>query len=159
MTLSNPYPRAAWPRLLCALAANDVKRVAQTIASEHTVADVALPRSGLGLLQLRDSALGDNYFLGEIPLTRAHVRITARDGRTVEGAAQLMDDRARLARAVAILDGVLASGLPGAEAALSLLEAGARIIAETERERRVLLSATRVDFAMLSSAEEEDEDA
>lgn len=158
MTDSNPYPRADWPPLLCALSATDVKRVAEHLASDHHVEDLVLPQSGLGLLQLRDSARADRYFLGEVPLARAHVRITAQDGQSAEGAAQLLDDRAGLARAVAILDGVLAVDMPGADAAITLLHKGAGILAEKTRERRALLSTTRVDFAMLGMAGEEDDD-
>ena len=88
--------RAQWPRLLAALPAPQVKRCADELASRWQVADVALPQSGLGLLQLQDSALGDRYFLGEIPLARAHVRLVRADGQSTEGAAQLLDDRASL---------------------------------------------------------------
>jgi alpha-D-ribose 1-methylphosphonate 5-triphosphate synthase subunit PhnG len=155
----NPYPRADWPSLLSALPAAEVRRVAQTLAAAYRVEDLLLPQSGLGLLQLRDSALGERYFLGEIPLARAHVRMTNRDGQSIEGAAQLLDDRAGLARAIAILDGLLAASPTGIEAALNLLQAGDEIRQRTQRERRALLSATRVDFAMLGTADEEDEDA
>ena len=108
-----PDKRADWARLLSALPAAEVMQAASDLMCRYTVEDITLPQAGLGLMQLNDSALGDAYFLGEIPLVRAHVRVSSADGRQVEGGAQLLDDRSDLARAVAILDAVLAGGLPG----------------------------------------------
>ncbi len=123
------------------------------------MADVALPQSGLGLLQLQDSALGDRYFLGEIPLARAHVRLVHADGQSTEGAAQLLDDRASLARAIAILDAVKAAQWPGSERVDALLQAGLTHWQGIEASRNALLARTRVDFALLGANEEEDDDA
>jgi alpha-D-ribose 1-methylphosphonate 5-triphosphate synthase subunit PhnG len=155
----NPHPRSDWARLLCALPSAEVKWAASQLARQYAIEDLTLPQAGLGLLQLRDSALADNYFLGEIPVARAHVRLTAADGRRVEGASQLLDDRAGLAQAVAILDAVLAAGLQGAEAAVSLLQRGQLRCEELAAQRRALLTATRVDFSLLGMAIEEGDDA
>ncbi|WP_275096166.1 phosphonate C-P lyase system protein PhnG [Sedimenticola hydrogenitrophicus] len=152
------YERADWARLLCAHPAAEVKQAASDLAYRHTVEDLTLPQAGLGLMQLRDSALRDAYFLGEIPLARAHVRVTTAEGRQSEGGAQLLDDRSGLARAVAILDAVLAGGLPGAEAVVPLLERGRERCEALAAERRAQLAATRVDFSLLGTTDEEDED-
>lgn len=159
MTAPNPYPRGDWPHLLSALPATRVAQTARALTADCAVEDLSLPSAGLGLLQLRDGALGDAYFIGEVPLARAHVRLTTRDGRSAEGAAQLLDDRAGLARAIALLDALLAERLPGAEQALALLQTGAEIRRQEARERRALLQATRVDFSLLGSGEEELDDA
>lgn len=159
MTSPNLYSRADWPRLLAAADSGGVKRLAARLAERHGVEDLALPEAGLGLLKLADGALGDDYFLGEIPVARAHVRLTTADGRSVEGAAQLLDDRTALARAVAVLDAALAGRLPGWEGAVSLLDEGARRLAEQAEARRALLAHTRVDFSLLGAADEEDDDA
>lgn len=153
-----PYERADWARLLCALPAAEVKQAATDLMRRHTVEDLTLPQAGLGLLQLRDSALRDAYFLGEIPLAHAHVRVTTIEGQQAEGGAQLLDDRSGLARAVAILDAVLAGRLPGAEAVASLLERGRQCCEVLAAERRAQLAATRVDFSLLGATDEEDED-
>lgn len=158
MTAPDSYPRSDWPRLLSALPATQVQQAAQTLATDCAVEDLSLPNAGLGLLQLCDGALGDAYFLGEVPLARAHVRLTTGDGRSAEGAAQLLDDRAGLARAIAILDALLVERLPGAEQALALLHKGSEIRQTEARERRALLQATRVDFSLLGSGEEEMDD-
>jgi alpha-D-ribose 1-methylphosphonate 5-triphosphate synthase subunit PhnG len=151
--------RGDWLRLWSALSPGRVKAVADGFAQRYRIEDLDASPSGLGLLPLRDSALGESYFLGEIPLARAHVRIIDDAGMVAEGAAVLLDDRASLTRAMAILDGVLAARLPRLEPILELLEEGARAVDEIAAGRRALLAATRVDFSLLGTADEDDEDA
>lgn len=139
--------------------AGRLRALAGELSGRYRIDDLELPQSGLGLLPLNDSALGEAYFLGEIPLARAHVRISDAHGKSVEGAVILLDDRASLARALAILDGVLAARLPGHEAALELLVAGAEKMTEIEVKRKKLLAATRVDFSLLGTHDDEDDDA
>ncbi len=145
-------PRADWLRLWSALPARQTQSLATQLAQTYGVEDLELPQSGLGLLPLTDSALGDTYFVGEIPLARAHVRLSL-ENQTTEGAAMLLDDRAGLARALAILDGVLAARWMGHEDAEALLYEGARLIEMEQHRRRALLAATRVDFALLGTTE------
>lgn len=152
-------PRAQWPRLLAALPAKDIKRCADELARGWQVTDVSLPQSGLGLLQLRDSALAENYFLGEIPVARAHVRLVRPDSQSIEGAAQLMDDRASLVRAIAIMDAVKAAQWPGSERVDELLQAGQSHWQGIEASRKALLAITRVEFSLLGANDEEDNDA
>ncbi len=150
--------RAQWPRLLAALPAREVLDCAGALTADWQVGDVTLPQSGLGLLQLRDSALGEPYFLGEIPLARAHVRLTRPDGASAEGAAQLLDDRAGLARAIAILDAIKAAQWPGHERIDALLDAGAVRVEQEAALRRATLARTRVDFSMLGTTDEDEDD-
>jgi len=153
----HPYPRSTWPRLLCALQANELQRTVAEITRDFTIDDLVAPQSGLGLLQLRDGAFAEPYFIGEIPLSCAHVRVHAPDGRNAEGAAQLLDDRVNQARAIAILDAVLAERLPGWETVISLLQCGERHLAKAEAARKTMLGKTRVDFSMLSVEVDEEE--
>jgi phosphonate C-P lyase system protein PhnG len=81
------------------------------------------------------------------------------DGRTVEGAAQLLDDRASLARAIAVIDAVLAAQLPGQDQAHALLAIGQHRLDEQTAQRRALLASTRVHFSLLGTSEEENDDA
>lgn len=160
MTFSNPYPRTEWPRLLSAVSAAEIKETASMCEKAfHQIEDLIKPQSGLALLQLRDSALSEAYFIGEIPLSRAHVRITTFDGKCFEGAAQIMDDRSSVVRAIAILDGVLASRIQSSELILALLHKGNEAIKKIDLERKALLNVTRVNFEMLSANNEEDDDA
>lgn len=150
-------PRTDWPRYLMAVAPERVKAVANEISGPWTVEDVQIPQAGLALLQLRDGALGDTYFPGEIPLATAWIRIREGDRILGEGAAQLVDDRAGLARAIAVLDAILAAGLAGQETIWSLLEEGRQHVEAIQRDRRRLLAATRVDFSLLGAEEMDDE--
>ncbi len=145
-------------RLWSTLEPKRITESATELAERNLVEDLDLPQSGLGLLPLKDGALGEPYFLGEVPVTRAHVRIRDNQGRNGEGAAIALDDRSGMARALAILDGVLASGLTGWERAVQLLDEGQGKIASIQRERNKLLAATRVDFSLLGTEAESEND-
>ncbi|AVZ79861.1 phosphonate C-P lyase system protein PhnG [Zoogloeaceae bacteirum Par-f-2] len=158
MTIEFDTPaRARWLRLWSALPASQTHALAKQLAESYQTEDLDLPQSGLGLMPVTDSALGDTYFVGEIPLARAHVRLS-HENQTTEGAATLLDDRAGLARALAVLDGVLAARWPGHEEALALLMEGARVVEAENQARRALLASTRVDFALLGTTEEDDDE-
>jgi len=151
-------PRQEWAAALSALPTKEVKAVADSFASSCQVRDVTLPQSGLGLLTLRDGAFHEAFHLGEVPVARAHVVLRTPDGHESSGGAVLIDDRATIARAIAILDGALAGRLPGWETAAALVERGYSARAEKFAERKHILASTRVDFSLLGQAEEEDGD-
>mgnify|MGYP001618086369 FL=1 len=148
-------PRSHWGALLAQLPAEQVRTAAAALELE--IVDITLPQSGLGLMQLNDSALNDGFYLGEIPVARAHVRVKSANGQEGKGGAVLLDDRARLARAIAVLDAVLAARLPGCEAAATLVEQGMAAHQQLAQARRALLARTHVDFSLLGQEEEEDE--
>jgi alpha-D-ribose 1-methylphosphonate 5-triphosphate synthase subunit PhnG len=150
--------RGDWPRALAALPADELKAAADAIARRHDVQDVGLPQAGLGLLTLRDGAFHEPFYLGEIPVARAHVVVRTHDGREANGGALLVDDRACLARALAILDATLSAHLPGWETVAALVERGISRRSELEAQRRRMLARTRVDFSLLAQAEEEDDE-
>ncbi len=151
-------PRQEWAAALSALPTKEVKAVADSFASSCQVRDVTLPQSGLGLLTLRDGAFHEAFHLGEIPVARAHVVLRTQGGQESSGGAVLIDDRATIARAIAILDGALAGRLPGWEGVAALVERGHSARAEKFAERKHILASTRVDFSLLGQAEEEDGD-
>ncbi|PKM06245.1 MAG: phosphonate C-P lyase system protein PhnG [Gammaproteobacteria bacterium HGW-Gammaproteobacteria-7] len=147
-------PRNRWGALLAQLPADQVRSAAAVLELE--IVDITLPQSGLGLMHLSDSALNDGFYLGEIPVARAHVRVKCADGRSGEGGAVLLDDRARLARAIAVLDAALAAQLPGWETVATLVAQGLAAHEQRAQMRRALLARTHVDFSLLGQ-EEEDE--
>ena len=150
--------RTQWPRLLLACPPESVRILARRLAQQHEVQDVQLPQSGLALLKLCDSAQGEAYYPGEVRLAVARVRVTTADGTQSEGSAQLLDDRASLARAIAVIDAVLAGQLPGHEEALPVLAAGRVRLAEQKAQRLALLATTRVDFSLLGTTEQDDDE-
>jgi alpha-D-ribose 1-methylphosphonate 5-triphosphate synthase subunit PhnG len=144
-------------RCWLALPAERVLALAQRLAQTYRVEDLSLPASGLGLLTLQDGAFGQTYNLGEIPLASARVRLHSADRALCEGAACVLDDRTALGRALAILDGLCAAGWPGHEQAQALLAEGQMALEAVARQRRALLVATKVDFALLSTQEDDEE--
>lgn len=152
----NNIPRSQWLRMWQACEPAHIKALAKQVSSGCSIVDLHIPKAGLGLLQLRDSALGDAYFLGEIPVTKAHLRIHSPNGQVAEGAAICMDDRVGLTRSMAILDGVLAAQLPGWELVEHSLHTGSSLVQQDAALRRANLSATKVDFSLLSTMDEDE---
>jgi len=151
-------PRKDWPSALCALNANKVKEVVALLLQNFEVRDVALPQAGLGLLNMRDSAFHESYFIGEMPVARSEVILRTSSGEETRGGAVIVDDRAQFARSIAILDAVLASKLAGWEHAAELVERGIEVRQLKDKERKKLLTATRVDFSLLGQEDDEDEE-
>jgi alpha-D-ribose 1-methylphosphonate 5-triphosphate synthase subunit PhnG len=150
-------PRGQWVRALAACAGAEVTALAERVASTYEIAHKRVPQAGLGLLQMRDGAFAEPYYLGEIPVSAAHVQLTDRSGSRFEGAAQVMADDADLAGAMAVCDAVLAHRLSGWEQVAALVEEGARRCNDETRQRAVLLQRTEVDFSELSQLENDDE--
>lgn len=150
-------PRNDWPRALCQINAAEIKAVAASLCRDIEVRDVVLPQAGLGLLSLTDGAFHEPFYLGEIPVARAEVILTTTDGREAHGGSVLVDDRAQLARSIAILDAILSGKLPGCDVAENLVKNGELVRMQKISERRQMLAATRVDFSLLE--QEDDEDA
>ncbi|WP_124949152.1 phosphonate C-P lyase system protein PhnG [Sulfuriferula thiophila] len=151
-------PRNKWPSALCSLPASEVRYLADVLSGELEVRDVALPHAGLGLLNMREGAFQESYFIGEIPVARAEVVIRDMAGNEVRGGALIVDDRVQLARAIAILDAVIAGKLPGWVNAMTLVQQGLEAHQQNETERKHLLAATRVDFSLLGQEDDEDEE-
>ncbi|MEX3944485.1 phosphonate C-P lyase system protein PhnG [Paraburkholderia sp. BR10937] len=149
--------RGDWMRYWMNVPAQRIRELAHHLSERFQVADLEIPQSGLALVPLADAAMGEIYYLGEIPVAKAHVRLTNPQGSTAEGAAIVMVDRTSLIRALAILDAVTAAAWPGHEDAMRLLHEGKRAVEATAADRKKLLAATRVDFSLLATQEDDDE--
>lgn len=151
--------RESWMRALMAHPPTQIKTLAARLSEGMDVLLTQLPQAGLGLLTLRDGAFDEAFYLGEFPLSVCRVELVVADGQRAAGGAQVMADDAELARALAILDALLAARIPGWEIVESLVDAGQALCRQTASRRNAMLAATRVDFAMLNNSEDEDEDA
>ena len=149
--------RRNWTRALTAHRPAELKALAERLSHGCEVRTTRLPQAGLGLLAVTDGALREPYFLGEFPVSTCSVEIMWPDGRRAEGGCSVMADDAGLAHALAVLDGLLAGDLPGAAEVAAMVEAGTRLRAEQDARRDAVLAATRVDFTMLNSAQEDDD--
>ena len=97
-------PRSFWLRALKLVPLDEVKAVIDSIINEYEIAYKSIPQSGLGVLQTKDTALHEPYFLGEFPIATSWVVLTDAQGNTFDGAAQLMDDDENLASLFAVCD-------------------------------------------------------
>lgn len=144
----------------CLLAAgrDRVLDTAHTVSEGLSVFPLQSAENGLALMQWRDAVMHQPFYLGEVPLSRAAVAVTAGGGPRVHGAAVIMADDAKLAQALALLDAIWAHRLPGAEVIDVLAESGAHVRGRIRAERQAMLKRTRVDFALLSETDDEDEE-
>lgn len=148
--------RSQWCNALQAVPEKQILSLTKEMMSTWRVRSKVIPQAGLGMLKLRDSALGEPFYLGEFPLASAWIEVETADGTVAEGAAQIMSDRTELAEALAFCDVVLAERLPGWEQVAELLTEGAAIRARIAEERKQILSRTQVDFSLLDEVEVED---
>lgn len=149
--------RSDWPRALATQSTKQLTAVLDEMTAHWTITPVQLPQTGLAMLQLRDSAFNDPYFLGEIPLASAWVSIRTEDQQEYQGAAQLMDDDQDKIEALAVADAILAHQLPGWLALYQLVEIGMTELTTEQNLRSAMLEKTRVDFALLNAAENDDD--
>lgn len=143
--------RTEWIRALKALPKKDLFDLSNELSEGWQLRPKSLPQSGLGMMKLKDSAFNDAFYLGEFPISSAWLEVTTPDGRNAEGAAQVMDDNTELAEALALCDAILSSKLPGWERIYNLVEKGIAITEKTNRERKMILARTRVDFSLLDN--------
>lgn len=141
--------RSSWVSALSAVPEHDLIALSEELACGWQVRPKALPQTGLGLLKLNDGALRDDFYLGEFPLASAWLEVLTPEGQRAEGAAQVMHDSQAVAEAMALCDAVLSARLPGWQRVAWLIEKGEALRDATQRERKLMLAHTRVDFSML----------
>lgn len=142
-------PRGSWGRLLALVDRTELLALSRALASQLQVEPTAPPEAGLVLLTLRDGAGGAAFHVGEMPAAQIALRVVAPDGRAGEGGAIVAGEDLERAEAVALFDAILAADLPGAAQVGALLARGAGRAAEVDRQRRLVLARTRVEFGTL----------
>jgi alpha-D-ribose 1-methylphosphonate 5-triphosphate synthase subunit PhnG len=145
-----------WLRALSALEPEKLTAQVAALTEKWHITDRSLPQSGLAMLKIRESAGGEPFYLGEIPLTTTWLEIRDPDGGEAQGAAQIMADNLDLARTLAICDGILAKKLVGHEIVRSLVRQGWQRCQAEDQKRRTMLATTRVDFSLLDDVGEGD---
>lgn len=157
-TFGNVQPpgRNSWPSLLALLPS---ATIAESLASVqelgYSYGPIQPSGDGFALLQLEDSTQRQPFNLGELPLATAVVRVTTPDGRTLDGAAQLMTSDVALVEGIAVWDAILADDDQVDESTAAwrigaaLLEQAQVQRDELTRERQAILGATHVKFQMM----------
>ena len=138
-----------WLRSLTALNPETVIQLASKLTQGWKVSYEAIPQKGLSLLQLQDSVFKEPYYLGEIPLSTAQVRLENADGQSYQGGVQVMSDVPDFATSLAICDAIFSNELMGWEQVAELIYRGRAIRQEEDRLRGAMLAKTRVDFSLL----------
>ncbi len=154
--MNQTITRSTLAACLVAAGRNRVLSCAHAASQGLTVQVLQPAEAGMALMQWRDAVMHQPFYLGEVPLSRAAVAISC-DKRRVEGGAVVMADDAELAEALAVLDAVWVHRLPGAGDVDELADIGQRARACVRAERQAMLKRTRVDFALLSETDAEDQ--
>jgi len=147
--------RKYWFQSLAGLPESQVQQAAEDVVQEWKLVHRQLPKAGLGLLQIRDGALGENFYLGEYPLATAHIELQNEQGKGFAGAAVVMADDTARAVSIAICDAVYTHRLPGWEKIGQLVEEGIAMRQREKNIRKGMLLRTKVDFSLLETADEE----
>ncbi|MBW4475088.1 MAG: phosphonate C-P lyase system protein PhnG [Stenomitos rutilans HA7619-LM2] len=147
-------PQSQWVRALTAHPSQTIQSLAEQLTFNWQVNYKALPQAGLSLLQMADGVFHEPYYLGEIPLACAWIELTNSAQESFEGAAQVMDDSAELAVALAVCDAVMTHQLSGWQKVAELIQQGMEKRTWEDQQRGLMLAKTRVNFALLSEDEE-----
>lgn len=147
-------PRSLWIRSLQQVPVNEIKAVVDSVIHEYSVSYKSLPQSGLGVLQTKDTAMHEPYFLGEFPIATSWVVLTNQHGQAFEGAAKIMDDDENLASLFAVCDAMMANDLIGSSKLAELIELGHFKLEKEAQTRKAMLGSTAVDFSLLGATEE-----
>ncbi|ABM05369.1 putative PhnG protein [Psychromonas ingrahamii 37] len=149
-------PRSAWIRALKLVPVDEIKALIDAVINEYQVSYKSIPQTGLGVLQTKDTAMHEPYFLGEFPIAISWVVLTDKQGKTFEGAAQLMDDDQNLASLLAVCDAILANDLMACSKLSDLLERGEFKFEQEALTRKAMLGSTVVDFSLLGATNEKE---
>ncbi len=146
-----------WLRALTAHSPKIVIQLAAQLTEGWEISYETIPQTGLSLLQLQDSVFHEPYYLGEIPLSTAWVKLKIGNGQNYEGAAQVMSDVPNLATSLAICDAIFMNQLEGWREVAYLIERGRVIRQEEDNLRGAMLTKTKVDFSLLNQEESDAE--
>lgn len=112
-----------------------LKAVAETLLPQLGPVEVVQSRTGLVMLPFRDTVQGTDFFLGEVLVAEAHIRVGGVDGYGMVTGRDL-----ERAMAMAVLDAGRSLGLPEASAfaareALNQAEEEAALLRQVEATR------------------------
>lgn len=88
--------------------ASEVKQFADSLIPELDKIEVLHNRTGLAMLPMREPVQGATFYLGEVLLAEAHVRLTGKD---IEGYAACLGRDVEHALAIALIDAANTAGL------------------------------------------------
>ncbi len=122
--------------------------LAEEIRLRYPVVEVKPPQEGLTMIKLREQARNTLFYLGEILITEAKVRINGHSGLGL-----VCGNNSRLAADLAVIDAACNGRLPESERWEERLITAWKEIVEREEEENGKILETKVNFA---SMQEED---
>lgn len=130
-----------------------VLALAEALVAGRTLEHLQVPQDGLWLLRMEEPVRRDGFFIGEVPVGQACVRLVDAARGHADGGAVLLHADRELAVAAAVCDAVARAGWPGADEVARLRASGAAVRVQAEAVRRGILDRTRVDFSELGQEE------
>lgn len=121
-------------------------RLSRDIQNRHEVVTVAEPSAGLVMTTMRETARQSRFYLGEVMVTEAKVRI----GESL-GLGIIAGDESAAAFDLAVIDAAFNAGVAPLDEWLPALEAEERRIAEREASEDARILQTRVDFQTMDT--------
>jgi alpha-D-ribose 1-methylphosphonate 5-triphosphate synthase subunit PhnG len=151
--------RAQWGAALASQPRDAVCALGDRLGRQYAVEHQEVPTAGLAMMPVRDAVLNERFNLGEVPLSRAHVRLGPPHREPVFGGSAVLADDPELAVAIAVCDAVLAHDLDGADEVAALVVAGAAAARQRAAERAQMQQRSKVAFALLSQQLDDDDHA
>jgi len=122
------------------------QRLATEITDKYGYTEIIAPREGLTMMKVRESAKNSLFYLGEVLVTEARVRVAEAIGIGI-----VAGSKAHLARNLAIIDAAYKANVPETlQWEKHLLEAE-QAIAKQRQVERLALAQTKVRFETMDA--------
>jgi alpha-D-ribose 1-methylphosphonate 5-triphosphate synthase subunit PhnG len=140
MSSTFTFDQPSYLSVLSRSPADAVKRLAEALIPQLGPIEVVRNRTGLAMLPMHEGARGATFYLGEVVLAEALVRVGA-----VEGYAACLGRDLEQALAIALIDAAVAAGVAHAEIA-AFVGHHAEVLAAADRQLWAQVEATRVEM-------------
>ena len=147
--MKNEVPEEFWVVSLREVSTEELSDLLDFLKKDLEIKVLQLPESGLDLIKMRDSVLGEAFYLGELSVSQCQVEVHSLIGdETQVGFCKIMEDSPQLAESFAIFDALLRM-----EISFPILDeflvCGYKIWQEKQEKRKEILARTKVDFSLL----------
>jgi alpha-D-ribose 1-methylphosphonate 5-triphosphate synthase subunit PhnG len=134
------FDQATYLGVLSRSPADEVKQLAEVIIPQLGSIEVLRNRTGLAMAPMQEGARGASFYLGEVLLAEAFVRVGA-----VEGYGACLGRDLEQALAIALIDAAVQSGIAQGELA-AFVGSQAEALAALDRQLLTQAEATRVEI-------------
>lgn len=142
-------PEEFWMVALMQSPIRELKKTIDDLQKDLEVRFLQLPESGLDLIQMQDSVLGQLFYLGELSVSQCEVEIMHRpSGKTQRGYSKVMIDSEDHVCLLATADALLRMDVNFHQLE-NILTEGYECWAAKKEQRKSILAETRVDFSLL----------